>query len=60
VKKPNQLTLLRIIGMILRVEFRFFLAGEFWCFVGVFEKRARFGVVIWWCGCGDLRGGCGV
>jgi hypothetical protein len=29
------------------------------CFVGFFEKKACFSVVILWCGCGVLRGGCG-
>jgi hypothetical protein len=52
--------LLRIIGVILRVEIRFFLWVSLWCFAVVFEKRACFDVVIWWCGCGGLRGGCGV
>ncbi|WP_353063912.1 hypothetical protein RBB77_22055 [Tunturibacter psychrotolerans] len=36
-----------------------FLREEFVVFCWVFEKFWRFGVVILWCGCGVLRGGCG-
>jgi hypothetical protein len=41
------------------VSLDFFLAGEFVVFCWVFEKKACFSVVILWCGCGVLRGGCG-
>jgi hypothetical protein len=41
------------------LEELFFGRVGLWCFVGVFEKFGCFGVVILWCECGGLRGGCG-
>jgi hypothetical protein len=29
-------------------------------FAGDFGEKACFGVVFWWCDCGELRGWCGV
>ena len=47
---------------VIRSVGRWLLCGDnflLWCwgvFAGGFGEKRVFGVVFWWCGCGDLRG----